>query len=282
MNKKFSQNFTVKQLLSFESRFSPLDFVVEIGCGTGNLSKRILTKNVKKLYSLEIDSRFNDELGIVAQKYPNFEYFIGDAKEKQEVLVEKIKKLNLETVPAIHITGNLPFNIAGELLSKWNEQSLLKTGLFSISDQVKMTLMFSEDMGKRFLPDFSKRTRFSTITQTAFDVEKVDVYEKACFNPQPAANVICLGFQARKNKLFTDEHDLNNYTTFLRKIYTLPNKQILRAISNGYKSDRITSEFISKSLESLDISPSERVFSTPIHKLLALSRLVELNTRIPV
>jgi 16S rRNA A1518/A1519 N6-dimethyltransferase RsmA/KsgA/DIM1 with predicted DNA glycosylase/AP lyase activity len=143
-----------------------------------------------------------------------------------------------------------------------------------------MTLMFAEGMGRRFLPDFSKRTRFSTLTQTAFDVSLVDTYDKACFNPQPAADVICLGFASRKRRLFDGDQDFENYTTFLRKIYTLPNKQILRAVVNGYKKDGIQAEFILECLKKLEISSTERVFSTPIHKLLALSRLIEKGPKV--
>jgi 16S rRNA A1518/A1519 N6-dimethyltransferase RsmA/KsgA/DIM1 with predicted DNA glycosylase/AP lyase activity len=128
LKKKFSQNFTIKSLGSFEAQILPNDFVIEFGSGTGRLTRQILKRNPQKVFGLEIDSRFSEDLSQIGQKYANFEYILGDCNQTQGLVVEKIKSLELKTSPTIHITGNLPFNIAGELLANWNKEALLKKG----------------------------------------------------------------------------------------------------------------------------------------------------------
>lgn len=191
---------------------------------------------------------------------------IGDAAET-DLIVEKIHQvMNGQKIPSLHITGNLPFQIAGKLLAQWNRQSLLKTGLFSLADNVEMTLIFSRKMGEKLLPTFSKRTRFSTITQTAFDVSHPLIYPKEAFTPRPACDAIGLKFQNRKKLLFRNEKELDNYYLFLGHIYALPNKQIGTVFSKVSDKKQL--------LDELEISYTERVFSVPIHKLLKLSKMV--------
>ena len=82
--------------------------VLEIGPGSGNLTKFILEKNPKKFYAVEKDDKlvlllndkFSDEITII----------------NEDILKVSENKISNEKLT---VFGNLPYNISTEILSKW-------------------------------------------------------------------------------------------------------------------------------------------------------------------
>ena len=108
-NKKLGQNFlNNKDILSnivSEGNISKDDTVLEIGPGTGNLTKIILKKNPKKLIVVEKDKRLSD-------------YLNNRFGEKIIVVNEDILKYlkNTKFEIPVKVFGNLPYNISTEIL----------------------------------------------------------------------------------------------------------------------------------------------------------------------
>ena len=196
-----------------------------------------------------------------------FDYILGNALYENEIFNAIQERIQGQEFSMIHIVGNLPFEISGELISIWNQQSLSKKGLFGLCDDVHMSLILSKKMGEKLLPTFNKRTRFSTITQTAFDVYNAGKYPSTAFNPVPACDAIGLKFLNRKERLFNTEDQVQYYINFLKKIYCLPNKTIQKACS---KIPDCKDHF-----EKLGIVSSDRVFMIPIYTLVQLSKLLQ-------
>lgn len=136
-----------------------------------------------------------------------------------------------------------------------------------MAKEVEMTLIFAKQMGERFLPTFNKRTRFSTITQTAFDVSLAADYPKEAFTPPPSSDCIGLKFHNRQKSPFVDEKDLNEFLAFLKIIYVLPNKQLGIACCPIGKVS-----IVNEALLAVGLQRTDRVFSVPIHKLIELCR----------
>lgn len=195
-----------------------------------------------------------------------FDYIIMDALD-QEGMLAKLQETVLAnmTYPIVHLVGNLPFEISGQLLSIWNRQSLSKTGVFGLSDHVHMSLIFSKRVGEKLLPTFNKRTRFSTVTQTAFDVYPAGIYPAAAFHPVPSCDAIGLKFVNRKERLFQSQDQVDHYISLLKKIYSLPNKTLGKACSQVPMARQFFDE--------LGINASDRVFMTPINSLVELANL---------
>ena len=129
-----------------------------------------------------------------------------------------------------------------------------------------MTLIFPKEMGSQFLPSFSKRNRFSTITQTAFDVSLRHTLPKTAFTPRPSTDCIVLKFDNRKERLFKSALELEQFLTLLKKIYVLPNKQlgkVCKQVMNN--SDEL--------LAQVGLDHTERIFAVSIAKLIELSKL---------
>jgi 16S rRNA (adenine1518-N6/adenine1519-N6)-dimethyltransferase len=173
--KKYGQNFIFDESLCDKivqhSSIDKNSYVLEIGPGTGGLTRSILKIVPKKLTVIETDARcislleeikgFNDTLEILHQ----------DAlKIGLMDIVNGTKKLN--------IISNLPYNIGTELLINWIRQ---------IEFVENMTLMLQKEVVERIVskPDSKSYGRLSVICQVTCDVYKCfDVSPKA-FYPEP-------------------------------------------------------------------------------------------------
>ena len=90
--------------------------VLEIGPGTGNLTKKILEKKPKKIFLIEKDKRFCEILNLKLSSFKNYTLF------NEDILEFNIdKNLNIDLV-----FGNLPYNISTQIFAKFIK---LKNGL---------------------------------------------------------------------------------------------------------------------------------------------------------
>jgi dimethyladenosine transferase 1 len=58
----------------------------------------------------------------------------------------------------VHIIGNLPFNIASPLLLQWLHQRASQEALFSINNDIWLTLMFQKEVGDVSVPNVCVET----------------------------------------------------------------------------------------------------------------------------
>ena len=85
--------------------------IIEIGPGTGGLTRSILQHNPKKLIVIEQDKRIIPLLEEIQNHYPNLEIIEGDAL--------KIDLQPLYPSCNFKIIANLPYNIGTQLVFKW-------------------------------------------------------------------------------------------------------------------------------------------------------------------
>lgn len=83
---------------------SPQDTVVEIGAGTGELT-RILLESVGRVIAVEVDEACFPTLRVLADLNRNLELFLKD-----------IRKLDLSGYGQVKVLGNLPYHLSGEIL----------------------------------------------------------------------------------------------------------------------------------------------------------------------
>ena len=90
------------------SKISSDDQVLEVGPGTGNLTKLIISQKPKKIYVVEKDKSLAAEL---EKQYYN----------KINIINEDILKITNEFYSGkkFLILGNLPYNISTKILSNW-------------------------------------------------------------------------------------------------------------------------------------------------------------------
>ena len=112
--------------------------ILEIGPGTGNLSKYILKKKPKKFTVVEKDSdlasylkdHFKDDLNIINDDVLNI--------DEKSLFKDKVI-----------VFGNLPYNISTEILSKWIIN--LKNDFWFEN----LVLMFQKEVANRIIANFN-------------------------------------------------------------------------------------------------------------------------------
>ena len=169
--KSLGQNFLVDKniikIIADAGNITKNDIVLEIGPGTGNLTKEIISRIPKKIFTVEKDSKLCRKL---LEEFNNKIIIIND-----DVL--KINESKLLEFPLI-VFGNLPYNISTKILSKWIT-STNETFWFS-----KLILMFQKEVADRIISKIntSNYGRLSILSNWKLDIEKfMDISRNSFF-----------------------------------------------------------------------------------------------------
>ena len=145
--------------------------ILEIGPGTGNLTKNILKKKPKKLIVIEKD---NDLAGLLKKNLEDNVKIIND-----DVL--KIDENNLDA-DVLTVFGNLPYNISTEILCNWILNIKNKNFWFD-----NLVLMFQKEVADRIIAKFNTKNygRLSILSNWKLDIEKICDVQPSSFFPKP-------------------------------------------------------------------------------------------------
>ena len=159
--------------------------VIEIGPGTGNLTKAILKKNPKKFFVVEKDNN----LSILLKE--NF-------KDQIIIINEDILQVNERNLleEKLIVFGNLPYNISTEILCKWIVN--LKNRDFWFDELI---LMFQKEVAERIIAKFntSNYGRLTILANWKLNVKKIcDIYPES-FSPRPKIDSTLLHFTPKED-----------------------------------------------------------------------------------
>ncbi|MDR2206193.1 MAG: 16S rRNA (adenine(1518)-N(6)/adenine(1519)-N(6))-dimethyltransferase RsmA [Flavobacteriaceae bacterium] len=147
---------------------SGYDQILEIGPGTGVLTKYLLEKN-QKLFLSEIDVESIDFLKVNFPENINENTFVGD-----------FLKINIDEKFAeqIAVIGNFPYNISSQILFKIVE---------SFQKIPEMVGMFQKEVAQRIaaVPRNKDYGILSVLVQAYYDVEYLFTVSENVFNPPP-------------------------------------------------------------------------------------------------
>jgi len=145
--------------------------ILEIGPGTGNLTKNILKKNPKKLIVIEKDY---DLAEMLKHNLDNNIKIIND-----DVL--KIDENSLDT-EILTVFGNLPYNISTEILCNWILNIKNKNFWFD-----NLVLMFQKEVADRIIAKFNTKNygRLSILSNWKLKIEKICDVQPSSFFPKP-------------------------------------------------------------------------------------------------
>ncbi|MCC8418193.1 MAG: 16S rRNA (adenine(1518)-N(6)/adenine(1519)-N(6))-dimethyltransferase RsmA [Rickettsia endosymbiont of Glossina mortisans submortisans] len=171
--KKHGQNFVFDSSLCDKivraSNLAENSRVLEIGPGTGGLTRSILQKNPESLTVIETDERCIPLLNEIKEYYPNLNII------KQDALKINLTDLSYDKVTII---SNLPYHISTELVIRWLKEARLITN---------MTLMLQKEVVERIcaMPSTKAYGRLSVICQLIAKVEKCFDVAPTAFYPPP-------------------------------------------------------------------------------------------------
>ena len=167
--------------------------VIEIGPGTGNLTREILKKKPKNFFAIEKDKNLYIKLN---------EKFKSNLKLiHQDVLT--IDWENFVQNKCI-VFGNLPYNISAKILINWIRLNNLNT-LFN-----KFILMFQKEVADRIVASVnsSKYGRLSILTGWKLKAKKIMDIDPDDFFPKPKVKSSLLYFEP-KDEFFNFNNSKN-------------------------------------------------------------------------
>ena len=158
--------------------------ILEIGPGTGNLTKYILNKKPKKFTVIEKDNSLIDNLN---------ELF----KEKLIIINDDVLNVDESSLfkERVIVFGNLPYNISTEILSKW---------IINLKEDFwfeNLILMFQKEVADRIIANYNNSNygRLSILANWKLIIKKICDIKPSSFSPKPKIDSSLLLFSPKKN-----------------------------------------------------------------------------------
>ncbi len=205
--------------------------ILEVGPGTGNLTKNILKKNPKKLIVIEKDNNLAESLNNTLG---------SDIKIINNDILE-IDENNLDN-DILTVFGNLPYNISTEILCKWILNIKDKNFWFDY-----LVLMFQKEVADRIIAEYNTKNygRLSILSNWKLEIKKICDVKPSSFSPRPKIESTVLLLKPRL-KFFplTNPKNLEKLTRIFfmhrRKMLKKPYNQLFNGnleIANKLKID---------------------------------------------
>jgi len=181
--------------------------IIEVGPGSGNLTKNLLTK-CKSLVAIEKDKSL----------IPYLETIKENNKSKFSYLIEDASKTDVTTLtskPAA-IVANLPYNVGTFLFTKW---------LPLASNFSYFVLMFQKEVALRITSSANQDHygRIALFTKLYGNAELLFTVSKNCFNPKPLVDSAVIKFVPSSSPLNID-HKV--FTEIVKQAFTARRKTI--------------------------------------------------------
>jgi 16S rRNA (adenine1518-N6/adenine1519-N6)-dimethyltransferase len=230
LKKKIGQSFIVNpDYIRRQIEFANLgsgDIILEIGAGIGNLTEAIAPL-VKKVISIELDSRFKKILEERLSNFNNIELIFDNALEIDYPFFNKI-------------VANIPYNISSPLTFK------LLTYKFDLG-----VLVYQIEFAKRMIakPGHSNYGRLSINVDLLAEVQLLEKIPKVSFFPQPKVDSAIIKIIPRKEiKIKTN---INNFFKVVEGIFSYKNKLVRKATSHFLDNININKQIKTKILNQI-------------------------------
>lgn len=216
-----------KNILEYEASFARVNgkVVLEIGGGTGNLTKALKKENPKFLYVIEKDKILANELKKLEDE--RTKVIIGDFL--------KIKPFEVDV-----IVGNIPYSISSKILFKLIEWKF-DHAVICVQKE------FAERMVAK--PGTKDYGRLSVMTQIYFKPILLKIVSRNCFRPVPKVDSAIV-YLTKTNEEINKERD-----ELIRKLFSHKKKNLLSAIKSREFTDEERKKIINR-IKNLD----EKIF----------------------
>ena len=202
--------------------------IVEIGPGSGNLTKKIITQNPRSLILIEKDQNLTNNLKNEFNFIKNLKIYNEDILKFQ--LEDKIK---IDSI----IIGNLPYNISSQILAK-----LIKFKVW-LPKYKKLVLMFQKEVADKILAKHTTSSfgRLAVLTNSRLKVTGCFNVSENCFFPIPKVKSTVLVFEPIINKDFVAS-DISNLEKITHIFFSKKRKMINKAFNGLFKKPHLVAE----------------------------------------
>jgi len=216
--------------------------ILEVGPGTGNLTKEILKNNPSKMYLVEKDTFLAESLNEIID-------------ERVKIYNEDILKFNENSLSKnkIIVFGNLPYNISTEILSSWII-NLKKDYWFS-----DLILMFQKEVADRIIAKFNTSTygRLSILANWRLNISKIFDISPESFSPRPKIQSTLIHFTPKKK--FAEIKDPVNLEKITRIFFSHRRKMLKKPFNQIFNGNN---DLLNKLNINLNLRPQNLDFDT--------------------
>ncbi len=197
--KSYGQNFINNKKIIHDivekSNILPNSLVIEIGPGSGNLTKE-LSLVAKNVIAYEIDTRLEDILDENLIDCHNVKIIYNDFLKCN--IVDDIKEYTYDN---IYIVANIPYYITTPIIEKI---------IASKINFKQITLMVQKEVGERFasLPGTRTYGSITVFLNYYFDVKKLFIVKKDYFTPKPKIDSIIISLTNKERLKVNNEEFL--------------------------------------------------------------------------
>ncbi len=217
-------------------------YILEIGPGTGNLTKYILNKKPKQFTVIEKDHKLVNNLK--EQFRENLNIINNDVLNVNENELFKEKVI---------VFGNLPYNISTEILSKWIIN--LKNDFWFES----LVLMFQKEVADRIIANYNNSNygRLSILANWKLIIKKICDIKPISFTPKPKIDSSLLLFTPRED--FYKIKNPKNLEKITRTFFNSRRKMIKKPFNRIFNGDL---KILEKLKIDLNLRPQNLDFKT--------------------
>lgn len=257
--KRFGQNFLMdKNIVNNIVNLGELDqdtLVIEIGPGTGNLTKEIV-KKAGFVLAYEIDFTLVDLLNETI-KSPNFKVINRDILEAD--IKSDISEYNFKRIV---IMGNLPYYITTPIILGLLEKEMpIATYVFMIQDEVADR--FTACAGKKDYNALSVLINYKTKAKKCF------VVPAKCFNPAPKVNSAVITLTPKEITLRPKSEKF--FFALNRAIF----RQRRKTLQNNLLAFNVAKEDIMQAYNLLGFKPTIRSEELSLEMIIKLADVLE-------
>ena len=256
--KRFGQNFlcnrNITEKMVKAANLEPQDVVLEIGPGTGILTKEI-AKKAKKVIAVELDRRMVSVLRDTVRL------------ENVEIVETDILKFDETSLPpAYKVVANLPFYLSAPAIRKFLE---------SENQPQSLTLILQKEVAQRIAAKPGKMSILAVSVQFYSHPLIVRSIPRSCFWPVPSVDSAILKITPNKNK-----PEKNFSALFFRIVkagFSQPRKQLVNNFSkNLFGPGNRRREEIELWLKQSGIGPAQRAETLAVDQWISLAKTYSL------
>lgn len=235
------------------------DVVLEVGPGTGNLTKK-LSEKAGKVIAIEKDRRLIGELKSLFKENKNVEIIEGD--------VLKINFEDLKITEDYKIVGNIPYYITGKLFKIIFEKWLYPPNFFK--EKVRrarpklVVLTIQKEVAQRITAKPPKMNLLAVSVQFFTEPKIIGYISKQNFRPRPKVDSAIIKLTP-KEKLPTG--DIEKFFKVIRAGFSNKRKLLVNNLSKKFG---IMKQEVLKIFSKFDIQPNVRAENLSLNKWVDL------------
>ena len=216
LGQNFLNNEKILDLIIEKGNINKDDIILEIGPGTGNLTKKIIDKKPHKLIVIEKDNNLSENL---------YKKFNKNIKIINEDILNCIDKFKFDR--PVKVFGNLPYNISTKILASFIKIDNLSK-FFSY-----FIFIFQKEVAERIIANYNTKDygRLSILSSWKLNTSKIIDISPKEFYPIPKVMSSLIILKPKKkiqylNKTRNLEYVTNIFFSQRRKMIKKPMKQL--------------------------------------------------------